>query len=188
MLNIMKSKQTMTTEQDTKKINHQHRPSIIKWSILTITLISIGINVYMSLFHSSVTELIWQVLAKNDYTQVYLVTGLEKFWERAKPKGNVVLRFRGFNIPDKDDDETGALLLYFSSVYHLYPQKVFAVPPGTLVNTPKDLMTHPFDPSEKWMRKHNVDTRLTFIKDNNGNIRTILDRYQQITPTNGNSN
>ena len=188
MLNIMKNKQTMTTDQDNKEINSQHGSSIIKWSILTIVIVSVCINIYMSIFHSSVTALLWQVLAKNNYTEVYLVTGLDKFWKSTRPKGNVVLRFRGFNIPDKDDDETGALLLYFSSVYHLYPQKVFAVPPGTLVNTPKDLMTHPFDPSEKWMRKHNVDTRLTFIKDNNGNIRTILDRYHRLTPTNGNSN
>ena len=106
---------------------------------------------------------------------------MNKFWDKTAPKGNVLLRFQNFSIPETNDATTGAILIYYISVYHLYPKKVFAVPPGTLVNTPEDLLTHPFNPPAEWIRKHNVDTKVTFAKDKNGNIRTFLDRYRQVT-------
>lgn len=145
------------------------------WIILALVMISLIINLWMSFQGDSVLALLKEVLVDKNRSRVYLVTGMDAFLAKAAPSGNIVLRFHGFGNAEKENDNSGPLMIYFRSVYRLYPRKVFAVPPGVVVNTPEELSKNPFDPSTQWMCENGVAKRITLIKDNRGNIRTQVE-------------
>lgn len=131
-------------------------------------------NVWMSFRQDSHFAFLKEVVIDKDESRVFLVVGLDRFLDKAAPTGNIVLRFNGFQTNKKESEDAGRLLIYFRSVYRLYPRRVFAVSANTIVNTPDDLDAHPFNPSLEWMRKHGVSKRITFTKDVQGNIRTRI--------------
>lgn len=151
--------------------NFRNRSPMI---ILSLVVISLLLNLWMSFQGNSVLALLKEVVVDKNRSRVYLATGMDAFLAKAAPDGNIVLRFKGFAHAGKEADNAGPLLIYFRSVYRLYPRKVFAVPPGVVVNTPEELADNPFDPSLEWMRSNGVRKRITMIKDGHGNIYTQI--------------
>ena len=129
----------------------------------------------MSFHQDSVLMFMKQILIEEDVTRVYFSTGLDKFLEQAVPEGNLVLKFKGFGTLKRESDTDAPVLIYFRSVYRLYPRKVFAVPPDVVVNTGKDITENPFNPDMKWMQKNGVRKVITLTRDPKGRIYNKLE-------------
>ncbi|NOY75593.1 MAG: hypothetical protein GXP32_07355 [Kiritimatiellaeota bacterium] len=133
-------------------------------------------NVWSSLQPTSRLTLLKQVLLEKDESRVFLGIGLDRFLDEAAPEGNIILKFNGFPKPKKEHDRATPLLTYFRAVYHLYPRRVFVVPPGVIVNTGVYMADNPFHPSVEWMRKNNVLRIITLTRDPNGGIHTMVEK------------
>ena len=138
--------------------------------VLLLIVISILINLRMSFHDGSVLALSKRVLVDKDIFPVYFSTGLDQFLEQVAPEGNVVLKFEGFGKLKRESDVDAPVLIYFRSVYRLYPRKVFAVPLDVVVNTGEDLTKKPFNPDLKWMQEHGVRKEITLVRDSQGRI------------------
>jgi hypothetical protein len=156
-----------------KKISEYRYPILI-----VLIVISIMINLWMGFNGESVLHLCKQVIIDKDISKVYFSTGLDKFLEKAAPEGNVVLKFEGFGKLKRESDTDAPVLIYFRSVYRLFPRKVFAVAPDIVVNTGEDLTENPFNPDLKWMHKNDVRKVITLVQDTQGRIYT---RVKDIT-------
>lgn len=132
--------------------------------ILALVLLSLVINLVRTFHPDSLLALIKEVAYDGDTKRVYLVTGMDRFLEGLNPPGNVVLKFNDFKKLERGIDDTGPLVIYFRSVYYLYPRKVFAVPPNTKVNDGKHILSNPFNPDMKWMQDNGVSTVININK------------------------
>jgi len=138
--------------------------------LLLLVLISLLMNLWMSFDSNSVLALVKEVAYDGNIRRVYLVTGMDQFLEKVNPPGNVVLKFNGFKQLNRGEDDTGPLVIYFRSVYYLYPQKVFTVPPGTKVNDGEHILANPFHPNLPWMQENGVSTVISINKAPDGKI------------------
>lgn len=143
--------------------------------ILSLVVISLLLNFWMSFQGNSVLALLNQVLIEKNKSRVYLATGMDAFLAKAAPSGNVVLKFKRFPNPKKEHDGAVPLLIYFRTVYDLYPRRVFAVPPNVVVNTEEDLAAHPFNPDIDWMRKNDIRKVITLTRTENDSIYTKVE-------------
>lgn len=112
------------------------------------------------------------VLIDKDISKLYFSTGLDRFLEQTAPEGNIVLKFDGFGKLKRESDTDAPVLIYFRSVYRLYPRKVFAVSPDVVVNTGEDLTENPFAPDLNWMYENGVRKEITLVQDPQGRIYT----------------
>lgn len=138
--------------------------------ILLLVLLSLLLNLCMSFHRDSLLVLIKEVVYDGNISRVYLITGMDKFLGSVDPPGNVVMKFNGFKQLERGQDNTGPLVIYFRSVYYLYPRKVFAVPPGTKVNDGDHILANPFNPNAQWMQDNGVSTVILFNKSPDGRI------------------
>ena len=141
------------------------------YGILIVLLIcSLLSNIVMSVQANSLAFFIKEVVFDGNMKRVFLVTGLDHFLGKLNPPGNIVLKFNGFKQIKKGDADNGPLVIYFRSVYYLYPRKVFTVPPDVKVNNGEDILANAFNPNMHWMQSHGVSTVISINKASNGNI------------------
>lgn len=145
---------------------------------LILILISLLINIFMSVSKDSVLMLCKTVLVDGDISKMYFSTGLDRFLEEAAPEGNMVLKFVGFGKLKRESDTDAPVLIYFRSVYRLYPRRVFAVAPDVVVNTGEDLTENPFNPDLNWMEENGVRKIITLVRDSQGRIYTRIKELQ----------
>ena len=143
--------------------------------ILALVLISLTINLLRTFHPASLLALIREVAYDGNNSRVYLITGMDKLLSEVNPPGNAVMKFNNFKTLDRGSDDTGPLVIYFRSVYYLYPRKVFAVPPQTKVNDGKHILCNPFNPDMKWMQDNSVSTVININKVPGGISYTISD-------------
>jgi hypothetical protein len=154
----------------------------IYFILIAVATSSLLVNLLANLGENSIFTELRKVVIDNDKSSVYFITGLDSFLEKSlKGGGNVVLKFNGFGELKRESDAGVPLLIYFRTVYSLYPRKVFAVPPGVVVNTGKDIFDSNFNPDIEWMLKHHVGYAVTLSKDAEGRI---YNKVEQISSNN----
>jgi hypothetical protein len=82
------------------------------------------------------------------------------------PPDNVRLQFRGFD-PGVADLPA---LAYYRSVYTLYPRRVFAADPSVPLNSGRDLLQTPWEPTDAWLDEHHVAWLAQFQRAPDGGI------------------
>ena len=137
---------------------------------------SLILNLSMNFKDGSILMLEKEYLIDKKNDKFYFITGLDKFLDKAAPTGNLLLKFKGFGVLNRESDTDTSLIMYFRAVYHLYPRKVFTVANDVIVNTGEDLYNNPFNPSKDWMTENGVTTVITLTKDNNGQIRQEIQK------------
>ena len=142
--------------------------------LIMLIIVSLLINCWLNVRKDSVLMLCKTVLVDKDISKLYFSTGLDRFLEQAAPEGNIVLKFAGFGQLKRESDTDAPVLIYFRSVYRLYPRKVFAVAPDVVVNTGEDLTENPFNPDLKWMYENGVRKVITLVRDPQGRIYTRI--------------
>ena len=155
--------------------------SKFRYHILSVLIIiSLVINLQMSFKSDSVFGLIKKVVVDKNITPVYFSTGLDKFLKQAVPEGNIVLKFEGFGKLERESDADVPVLIYFRSVYWLYPRKVFAVAQDVVVNTGADLTQKPFNPDLQWMQENGVRKVVTLVRGPEGRIFNRVEDIEAI--------
>jgi hypothetical protein len=64
-------------------------------------------------------------------------------------------------------------IFYFRAAYLLYPQNVLVDDPGRPINDLSDVMNANLDPSDDWLREHNIAHVLSFTKES-GTLQTSI--------------
>lgn len=134
-----------------------------KTIILSILIIiSIGINIAAFLQPSPLISILHQILIEKDVTRVYLNTGLDEFLAENVLKGNLFLKFRGYDTSGKANDFITPNLIYMRAYYTLYPRETYVVKPDVVVNNGHDILADPFHPDKAWLQEHGVKKVVTF--------------------------
>ncbi len=97
---------------------------------------------------------------------------VDKAFASFAEKGNVVLRFQGFNatqVRHLDFIE----FEYYRAAYAVYPRRVFCGDVNDVLNSARDVLKVAFNPSEPWLDAHQVATVVTFRVGEQGEL--ILD-------------
>ncbi len=148
------------------------------WLLAAAAAVSLLLNLAALFRHESVLPLIKEVVIDDDIFRVYFIVGMDNFLDTLQPDGNVLLRFEGFGELERESQEDIPLLMYFRTVYKLYPRRVHVVSPDVVVNTGEDISANPFDPSPEWLEENSVSILLTLARAPDGSVRTRIQNIQ----------
>jgi hypothetical protein len=81
-------------------------------------------------------------------------------------EGNVHLQWQDFTA--SDDDLLS--LVYFRSVYTLYPRRIIVSDPSITINRGRDILTNTFAPDGAWLDKNNVRQVITVTRKPDGSV------------------
>jgi hypothetical protein len=144
-----------------------------------LLLLAAGSALVFLLGRDALPALLHRVLVLGDRTPVAMMTGLDSFLRKNVPDGNLFIQFRGFE--DQEAPRPGemsgldtASLIYFRTVYALYPRRVYTGPEERPITRGTEFIFNPFYPTAAWLRERGVHRVLTFARDPEGNI------YQEI--------
>lgn len=83
--------------------------------------------------------------------------------------GNLLLRPAGFDT-SPGDAESMLPKIYYRAVYALYPRRVYIAEKDRVVNNGRDMATLNFEPSEAWLREHDVRAVMVLRRETNGQL------------------
>jgi hypothetical protein len=94
---------------------------------------------------------------------------IDKAFASFSEKGNVFLRFAGFN-PHQKVDHDFLELYYYRAVYAAYPRRVYSTDPHDAITQAADIAKFAFAPDDQWLNTHQVGTIATFRMAEKGQV------------------
>lgn len=135
-----------------------------------VAVIAVFFNIFSYLKPNFTSSLIKSAVIKKDFSSIYLSTGIDNFLSQNAPKGNIFLKFENFDQAG-EVGVTTRTLIYFRSVYALYPRKVFIGKETQVISHGKEISENQFVPDKIWLENSDVYNIITFIRNSNGEIR-----------------
>lgn len=112
-------------------------------------------------FSGSLPQRLHTLLWRGDRSSLQLCEGLDGFLDQVAPDGNLFLQYEGFEA--LADGHRPASLIYFRSVYHLWPRRVYTGPEDRVITRGDNLIGEPaFIPDAAWLRERGVRHWLVF--------------------------
>ncbi len=148
-----------------------------KQLIITVISLAVCLNIFLLTAPGSLPSTLYSVIFKNERKAVEYPIKIDNFLRLAAPEGNVMIRFENFEN-NREIAEGMAPLVYYRSVYFLYPRKVFVSEPGTIINKGWELAFAKFAPDRDWLMEKNISTILVFGCDDKGGIRTSVEKVK----------
>lgn len=164
----MRGKNRMNMREKTVSKSH------IAWIVAVIAIL---LNIFSYLKSNFTTSLIKSVVLKKDFSSIYFSTGIDNFLSENAPEGNIFLKFENFDQAG-DVGVTTRTLIYFRSVYALYPRKVFIGEETQVISHGKELSGNQFIPDKLWLKNHNIYKIISFIRNSSGEIRYNIERLR----------
>ena len=148
--------QPLRSSQEGGRGGYAVRADSVAWALVTASL---AVVVWAGLGRDAATLSLLNAVTGDAPRLAADYAGMDRFFLEAAPTGNLGLRFAGFD-PANPDHSYLVSKAYFRAVYALYPRRVVAASPATVVNRGADLLEAGFAPTDPWWRGHGVETVL----------------------------
>jgi len=93
------------------------------------------------------------------------------------PTGNVWAEFEGLD-PERDEDDLFMAGVYFRGNYAIYPRRVYASHPSTVVNESKAMVSSGGTPALQFLEELGVHWVVKFSRDEQGKLSIETRRLQ----------
>jgi hypothetical protein len=94
----------------------------------------------------------------------------------AASKGNLLLRFAGFDAENPNPRVDFPAFIYYRYSYTLFPVRVFVGDRTTIINNGTDIIKSNFDPGKEWLDSNNVRSVVKIEYVPGKGIRSTLER------------
>lgn len=138
-------------------------------ALFAAACICVALNCYLVLRPQSFGWNLGKAL-RNPNEVMHIIGPVDRLYVEFEPHTNSVLTFKNFG----PENEHLAEMLYYRSCYAAYPNKVFAAPPGTVINSAHDLLAAPFDPNDQWLDGHRVGRGVIYEQELDGRIKASV--------------
>lgn len=148
-----------------------------KQFILVAISLAVCFNILLLTAPDSFPSMLYSVVIKNEKKPVEYPVKIDNFLRLAAPDGNVMIRFENFEN-NRKIAERMVSLVYYRSVYSLYPRKVFVSEPGMIIKEGWEPAFAKFAPDKDWFGKNDVRNILVFGCSDDGAIYTSAEKVK----------
>jgi hypothetical protein len=156
------------------KLMHEVRRDWRAGTVLVSVLaaLSIAVNVFVGFHTTGFARSMVRRLVEGPAGFAGPAAQVDTVLADAPARGSLLLQFAEFGRAD----EAAVELFYYRSVYRLYPRRVLAAQPGTVINRGRDILGAPVDPDDAWLGQQDISCVIACERDAAGGISCDVHR------------
>jgi len=140
--------------------------------VYVLAALSIAVNVFVGFHTTGFARSTFRRVAEGKDDAVSPASQVDTLLADTPARGNVLLQFAGFGRAD----EAAVELFYYRSAYRLYPRRVLAARPGTVINRGRDILGAPVEPDDAWLGQQDISCVIACERDAAGGISCDMRR------------
>jgi hypothetical protein len=149
------------------------RKNVAASAVLVAVCFCIALNCYCGLARNSSGQTLFEQL-KDPEASFHALTNIDRLYAGLPPGENAFVIFKNF----EPDNEALVERVYYRSNYAAYPNKVFAVAPGTVVNRGRDILKSSEKLDDEWLDQHRISRLIEYEQKPDGRITAVATARQ----------
>jgi len=140
--------------------------------VYVLAAVSIAVNVFVGAGTTGFVRSMFRRVVQGQDQAASPVAQVDTLLADTPARGNVLLQFAEFGSAD----EAAVELFYYRSVYRLYPRRVLAARPDTVINRGRDILGAPVEPDDAWLGQRDISCVIACERDAAGGISCDMRR------------